>query len=138
MNRYSPPRTLPHQNEPPARIARDRHDRRHPKLFVRKRILSPIETLVRREQHMVRRLFVVRHDQYRPGIAKLPEVSVFVDFFPCEAGVPREEGVAVGVAYEIFADVADGHDETDNGGTAEGGAGVGTLGVAVDMKGTVL
>lgn len=138
MNRHSPSRTLPHQNKPPTRIARYRHDRRHPHLLVRKRVLPPIDPFIRREQHVICGLLVVRHDEYRPGIAKLPEVCVFVDFFPGETGVAREEGVAVGVACEVVADVTDCHDEANDGGAAEGSPGVGALGVSVYVKGTVL
>ena len=49
---------------------------------------------------MIRRLFVVHDRQQRAGIAKLPKMRVFVDFFPCEPSVPGEESIRFDVWRE--------------------------------------
>ena len=83
---------------------------------------------------MVGRTLVVGHDEDRAGVAELPEVRVFVHFFPGETGVAAEEGVALVICFEVLADVSDGHEETGNGRCAEGGTDIVALGVPMDVQ----
>ena len=54
---------MPKQDEAATGVGRYGEDGAYADFFVGKLILAPIEALVRREQHMVRRLLVVRHDE---------------------------------------------------------------------------
>lgn len=131
-------RTLAQQNEPPACIARYGDDRPDSDLLIGELVLFPIQAFIRREQHMVRRLFIVCHDEYRPRVTEFPEMGVFVNFFPGETGVTAQECVTVSVANELLPDVTHSHDQTDHRWTTESGARIDAFGVAMDMKGAVL
>ena len=125
------------QDKLAARVGRHRHDRLDPDRLA-ERVVLPRQSLVEGVRDAVGRLLVVREEQDRAGVAKLPHVRVLVDFFPREAAVASQERVRVGVRPQVFADGADGEHESDGGRGRVGRAGVAALRVTVNMEGAVL
>ena len=125
---------MPHQNEPPARVRWHRHDRLNPDLVLGELVLVPAQTLVLAEQHMVYGLLIVCHNQQRARISKFPQMSILVNFLPCESSVSAQERVALGVRCQRLPDVSYGHQETNNRGATVSGSGVCPLRVSMNMQ----
>lgn len=104
------PRIIADQEKLAARIAGYSDDTANAHLVRSERVLSPVEAFIRGEQDVIRRLLIVRHDQNRPRVAKLPKMSIFVYFFPRKASIPAEEGVRFPIRSQRFTDIADCHE----------------------------
>ena len=133
-NRRGGTPVVPEQNESPARVRRHGDDRTHPDLLVREFILPPIEALVGGEQDDVSWLLVIYHNENRARVTELPEVRVFMNFFPRKARIPTQKGVTLVVWCKLLAYVPHRHNQSNNGGAAERCAGVESLCVSVHMQ----
>lgn len=132
-------RVVPQENKSSTRIRWDSHDTLHSHLSLRQEdILSPVVSLVRAKQHAVRWLLIVGHDENRPIVAKLPQMSVLVHFLPLEATIPGQESVGFLVRRQALANVSDGHDEPRDGRSRVRGASIVALGVAMYLQRTFL
>ena len=83
------------QNESPARVRRHGDDRTHSDLLVCEFILPPIKALVGGKQDEVSWLLVIYHNENRARVTELPEVRVFMNFFPRKARIPAQERVTL-------------------------------------------
>ena len=97
-------------------------------------ILSPIEALVGGKQDVVSRLLVIYHDENGARVTELPEVRVFMDFFPSKARIPAQERVTFVVWCKLVAHAPHGHNQPNNGGAAERRARVESFCVSVHME----
>ena len=125
---------VPEQNESPARVRWHGDDRTHSDLLVREFILPPVEALVGGEKDVISWLLVVNHNEDRARVTELPQVCVFMNFFPCEARIPAQERVTLVVRYKLLAHVPYRHDQPNNGGAAERRARVESLRISVHMQ----
>jgi hypothetical protein len=133
-NRRGRTRVVPKQNESPARVRWYGNDRTHSDLLVRKFILPPIEALVSGKQDVVSGLLVIYHDENGARVTELPEVGVFMNFFPCKPCIPAQECVTLVVWCKILAHVSYGHNQTNNGRAAERRARIESLCISVHME----
>ena len=83
---------------------------------------------------MIRSILVVDEKQNRSLISVLPNMSIFVDFFPRKSSVASEERIGVGVGGERFSNVTDGEHETGGGGRGVGRSWILSFGVAVNLE----
>jgi hypothetical protein len=133
-NRRGRTHVVPQQNESPARVRWHGDDRTHSDLLVRELILPPIEALVGGEQDVVSWLLVVYHNENRARVTELPEVRVFMNFFPRKARIPAQERVTLVVRCKLLAHIPHRHNQPNNGGAAERRARVESLCVSVHMQ----
>src|ERR1700722_7785734 len=107
-------RITSHENEPPASIGWYSDDCPNSDFLASELVLSPIQTFIGAKQNVIRRYFIIDDDKDGSRIAKLPEMCVFVNFFPGKAQGTAEESVALFVGSKFLADISDSHQNSDN------------------------
>lgn len=105
-------RTVAHEDETAARVRRHSDNALDPDFILGKLVLAPGEAFVGAEKDVVRGLLVVCHDKDRSRVAKFPQMSIFVDLFPCEPCVTAQEGVALRIRLQRLANVSDRHEQS--------------------------
>ena len=68
---------------------------------------------------VVSRLLVIYHDENGARVTELPEVRIFINFFPSKACIPAQVRVTFVVWCKLVAHAPHGHNQPNNRGAAE-------------------
>ena len=98
---------MTHEVEMAASVWWCNEDKADPDLLVSEFVLLPVKAFIGTEQNMIRGFFVIHRDQDRSRIAKFPQMSVFVDFFPSKASVATKNSVTL---RQLFTHIPNGHE----------------------------